>query len=74
METLQEFMKSEGLDSEIPKSSSKARNGRAQRRARRNSRVNGVRQLADDRRLDVAVILDTLWLLVCGTFVFFMHA
>merc|ERR1719443_1722660 len=74
METLQEFMKSEGLDSEIPKSSSKARNGRAQRRARRNSRVSGVRQLADDRRLDVAVVLDTLWLLICGTFVFFMHA
>merc|ERR1719443_1177246 len=74
METLQEFMKSEGLDSEIPKSSSEARNGRAKRRGSRNSRVSGVRQLAADRRLDVAVVLDTLWLLVCGTFVFFMHA
>merc|ERR1712070_159398 len=33
----------------------------------------GVRQL-DARRLDGALVLDTLWLLVCGTFVFFMHA
>merc|ERR1719155_335263 len=31
------------------------------------------RQL-DSRRLETALVLDTLWLLVCGTFVFFMHA
>merc|ERR1719375_1115529 len=69
MDVLQEFMASE-----IPKASSKGRTGRKHRRGSRNSRVSGVRQLAADRRLDVAVVLDTLWLLVCGTFVFFMHA
>jgi len=26
------------------------------------------------RRLDVTAVLDTMWLLICGTFVFFMHA
>merc|ERR1719191_1838978 len=69
MDILEEFMKSE-----IPKASSKGRTGRKRRRGSRNSRVSGVRQLAADRRLDVAAVLDTLWLLVCGTFVFFMHA
>merc|ERR1719450_1269535 len=40
---------------------------------RRLSKQGSARQL-DVRRLDVAVVLDTLYLLVCGTFVFFMHA
>merc|ERR1719310_992738 len=43
------------------------------KRSRRLSKKGGARQL-DARRLDMAVVLDTLYLLVCGTFVFFMHA
>merc|ERR1719161_1166745 len=38
------------------------------------SKQGGARQLNDARRLDVAVVLDTMYLLICGTFVFFMHA
>merc|ERR1719265_534261 len=40
---------------------------------RRLSKQGSNRQL-DARQLDVSSVLDTLWLLVCGTFVFFMHA
>merc|ERR1719486_76087 len=35
--------------------------------------MGSARQL-NDRRLDAAVVLDTMYLLICGTFVFFMHA
>merc|ERR1719265_2619265 len=51
-------------------------NNRAKRmhkHSRRLSKQGGARQL-DSRRLDVSVVLDTMYLLVCGTFVFFMHA
>jgi Amt family ammonium transporter len=51
----------------------KSRHRRLQRHAKTASKHAGARQL-DARRLDLAVVTDTLWLLVCGTFVFFMHA
>merc|ERR1719191_1684882 len=47
-----------------------------QRRGRRTSKKGGARQL-NGRQLegaDYSVVLDTMWLLICGTFVFFMHA
>merc|ERR1719355_482347 len=53
---------------------SKSQGRRTQSRGRRSARTHGVRQLNAGRRLDVAPVLDTMWLLICGTFVFFMHA
>merc|ERR1719463_649345 len=54
---------------------SKNRDWRTQRRGRRTSRQGGARQLSHGRQLsDVSAVLDTMWLLICGTFVFFMHA
>merc|ERR1719235_3023443 len=44
------------------------------RRGRRAASPGTTRQLNDSRRLDVVAVLDTMWLLICGTFVFFMHA
>merc|ERR1719421_938588 len=56
------------------KAISQSRNRRLQRHGRRAAHKGGARQ-PDARRLeDMAVVTDTLWLLVCGTFVFFMHA
>merc|ERR1719387_1679453 len=58
------------------KDSAVTSNNRAKRmhkHGRRSSKQGSARQL-DARRLDVAIVLDTLYLLVCGTFVFFMHA
>jgi Amt family ammonium transporter len=52
-----------------PEKTLKTRHRRLQRHAKK---IAG-RQL-DARRLDVAVVLDTMYLLICGTFVFFMHA
>merc|ERR1740138_300817 len=46
---------------------------RMRKHGRRLSKQGGARQL-DARRLDMAVVLDTMYLLICGTFVFFMHA
>merc|ERR1719261_1825562 len=37
-------------------------------------RKHGRRLSNDTRRLDSALVLDTMYLLICGTFVFFMHA
>merc|ERR1719159_463741 len=58
---------------------SKHRDGRTQRRDRRMSRKGGARRLSHGRQLedaapDYTAVLDTMWLLICGTFVFFMHA
>jgi len=50
---------------------------RLQRHGRRGSYKGAARQLSQGRQLegvDYTAVLDTLWLLVCGTFVFFMHA
>merc|ERR1719375_2122313 len=56
------------------KAISQSRNRRLQRHGRRAAHKGGARQ-PDARRLeDYTTVLDTLWLLVCGTFVFFMHA
>merc|ERR1719387_3334651 len=50
----------------------KRRARRLQGRGRRTSQKSiGARQLEG---ADYTTVLDTLWLLVCGTFVFFMHA
>merc|ERR1719161_2970734 len=46
---------------------------RMHKHSRRLSTMGSARQL-NDRRLDTAVVLDTMYLLICGTFVFFMHA
>merc|ERR1719387_1324479 len=57
------------------KASPAAKKGRARRlqgRGRRTSQKSiGARKL---EAADLSGVLDTLWLLVCGTFVFFMHA
>merc|ERR1719375_2527794 len=51
---------------------SKGRARRLQGRGRRTSQKSiGARQLEG---ADYSAVLDTLWLLICGTFVFFMHA
>merc|ERR1719375_3052301 len=56
------------------KAISQSRDRRLQRHGSRAAHQGGARQL-DARRLeDMALVTDTLWLLVCGTFVFFMHA
>jgi len=70
------------------KVASTSRNRRIHRHGRRTSQ-KGVRRLQDNATApevevpeaaveieipDYSVVLDTLWLLVCGTFVFFMHA
>merc|ERR1719161_2727673 len=71
LDLVNEFIASQ----EALKASEKRQVWNTQRRGRRKSRTGGVRQLGDDRRLDeVPAVLDTLWLLICGTFVFFMHA
>merc|ERR1719281_1029480 len=50
----------------------KRRARRLQGRGRRTSQKSiGARQLEG---ADYSAVLDTLWLLICGTFVFFMHA
>jgi Amt family ammonium transporter len=55
-----------------PTAASKRRARRLQRHGRRTSqKSNGVRQLEG---ADYTTVLDPLWLLICGTFVFFMHA
>merc|ERR1719191_2729524 len=57
------------------KASPAAKKGRARRlqgRGRRTSqKSHGARYLEG---ADYSAVLDTLWLLICGTFVFFMHA
>merc|ERR1719161_2221090 len=57
------------------KSSPAAKKGRARRlqgRGRRTSQKSiSARQLEG---ADYSAVLETLWLLICGTFVFFMHA
>merc|ERR1719159_980324 len=45
------------------------RSKRMHKHGRRLSATGSARQLDDD----VAVVLDTMYLLICGTFVFFMH-
>merc|ERR1719379_2325254 len=56
------------------KAISQSRNRRLQRHGRRRAAHQGGARQLDARRLDMVVVCDTLWLLVCGTFVFFMHA
>merc|ERR1740138_401632 len=46
---------------------------RMRKHGRRLSKQGGARQL-DARRVDLSSVLDTMYLLICGTFVFFMHA
>merc|ERR1719335_928756 len=48
--------------------------GRKQRHGRKAAQKGSARRLQGRQLSEAAVILDTLWLLVCGTFVFFMHA
>merc|ERR1719159_2394684 len=60
--------KKEQKDSPV---ASKSRGKRMHRSGRRMSQQGGARQLEG---ADYSAVLDTLWLLICGTFVFFMHA
>merc|ERR1719498_876644 len=60
--------KKEQKDSPV---ASKSRGKRMHHRGRRMSKQGGARKL---EAADLSGVLDTLWLLVCGTFVFFMHA
>ena len=65
----------EGVDESTIASGEQVRHGH--RRSRKFSRDRSVRQLHDGRELqeeNFALVLDTTWLLFCGTFVFFMHA
>merc|ERR1719191_820338 len=69
MKDLSELVKSQ-KDSPV---TSINRSKRMHKHSRRLSTMGSARQL-NDRRLDTAVVLDTMYLLICGTFVFFMHA
>merc|ERR1719160_343990 len=69
MKDLSELVKSQ-KDSPV---TSINRAKRMHKHSRRLSTMGSARQL-NDRRLDTAVVLDTMYLLICGTFVFFMHA
>merc|ERR1719389_440172 len=69
MKDLSELVKSQ-KDSPV---TSINRAKRMHKHSRRLSTMGSARQL-NDRRLDAAVVLDTMYLLICGTFVFFMHA
>merc|ERR1719409_2110202 len=60
--------KKEQKDSPV---ASKSRGKRMNRTGKRMSKQGGARKL---EAADLSGVLDTLWLLVCGTFVFFMHA
>merc|ERR1719240_548952 len=60
--------KKEQKDSPV---ASKSRGKRMHRSGRKISKQGGARKL---EAADLSGVLDTLWLLVCGTFVFFMHA
>merc|ERR1719310_657640 len=63
--------KQESPKKEFP-AASKRRARRLQGHGRRTSQKStGARQLEG---ADYTAVLDTLWLLICGTFVFFMHA
>merc|ERR1719443_2006398 len=60
--------KKEQKDSPV---ASKSRGKRMHRAGRRMSKQSGARKL---EAADLSSVLDTMWLLFCGTFVFFMHA
>jgi len=71
------LLKQLAMLSNAKKGSQLAPSNRFKRAKRHGNKVhhNAARQLQDIRRLDdVSIIFDTMWLLVCGTFVFFMHA